>query len=231
MHGYQLRKRLNEMLGMLRPFSYGSLYPCLKDLASQGLIAGSEASDELSGRAPSRRGRIVYSLTDGGGARLEELLGQAGPASWEDEHFDVRFALFAQTDAETRLRILEGRRARMAERLDRASGAVRRSSGADPYAEELQRHAIDQVEREVHWLEGLIERERTAARLPRPPAVNAANATSVASAANATSVARAANAANAANAAKSAAFDADKTTQAIQLTAGVTAANTAQPKN
>ena len=31
MHGYELRKRLNATLGAFRAFSYGSLYPCLKD--------------------------------------------------------------------------------------------------------------------------------------------------------------------------------------------------------
>ncbi|MDR2454083.1 MAG: PadR family transcriptional regulator [Bifidobacteriaceae bacterium] len=156
MHGYQLRKRLNEMLGMLRPFSYGSLYPCLKALAGLGLIATSE---EEAGMA-ARRGRIVYRLTAQGRQHLEALLGQAGPATWEDENFDVRFAMFAQTDAETRLRILEGRRARMAERLDAVSSAIRRAGPADQYTQELQRHILEQVEREVNWLEELIARER-----------------------------------------------------------------------
>ena len=39
MHGYELRKRLNALLGTFRAFGYGSLYPCLKDLLAQGLIA------------------------------------------------------------------------------------------------------------------------------------------------------------------------------------------------
>ena len=34
MHGYELRKRLNALLGAFRAFSYGSLYPCLKQLLS-----------------------------------------------------------------------------------------------------------------------------------------------------------------------------------------------------
>jgi DNA-binding PadR family transcriptional regulator len=159
MHGYQLRKRLNEMLGMLRPFSYGSLYPCLKTLAGRGLIATSE---EDAGLAAARRGRIVYRLTAQGREHLEALLGQAGPATWEDDNFDVRFALFAQTDANTRLRILEGRRARMAERLDAVATAIRRAGPAtDPYTQELQAHTLEQVEREVNWLEELIARERS----------------------------------------------------------------------
>jgi DNA-binding PadR family transcriptional regulator len=157
MHGYQLRKRLNEMLGMLRPFSYGSLYPCLKALAAKGFIASSPDAGEAA--ASPRRARIVYRLTPEGNTRLEALLGQAGPATWEDENFDVRFALFAQTGPATRLRILEGRRARMAERLDTVTAALKLGAPEDQYAAELQRHTLEQVEREVRWLEGLIERE------------------------------------------------------------------------
>src|SRR6266852_3108133 len=38
MHGYELRKRLNLLLGTLRAISYGSLYPCLKSLLAAGRI-------------------------------------------------------------------------------------------------------------------------------------------------------------------------------------------------
>ncbi|HET6496032.1 MAG TPA: PadR family transcriptional regulator, partial [Thermoleophilia bacterium] len=41
MHGYELRKRLSSQLGAFRALSYGSLYPCLKELVRQGLIAES----------------------------------------------------------------------------------------------------------------------------------------------------------------------------------------------
>jgi DNA-binding PadR family transcriptional regulator len=163
MHGYELRKRLNEMLGLMRPFSYGSLYPCLKTLADRGAITASDATDDGS----ARRAKIVYRLTPAGTAELEQLLGEAGPASWEDENFDVRFALFAQTDVETRLRVLEGRRARMAERLDLVLGAINRGGPTDTYTQELQRHTLEQVQREVRWLEDLIEVERGSRRTAR----------------------------------------------------------------
>jgi len=45
MHGYELRKRLNGLLGAFRAFGYGSLYPCLKDLLAQGLIAEDSPAD------------------------------------------------------------------------------------------------------------------------------------------------------------------------------------------
>src|SRR5260221_8921042 len=62
MHGYELRKRLNTLLGMFRAFSYGTLYPCLKQLLAQGLIA-EELPDEDDRIVPSRRSKIVYRLT------------------------------------------------------------------------------------------------------------------------------------------------------------------------
>ena len=36
MHGYELRKRLCDMLGTFRTFSYGSLYPTLRRLLQAG---------------------------------------------------------------------------------------------------------------------------------------------------------------------------------------------------
>ena len=37
MHGYELRKRLNGVLGTFRAISYGSLYPCLKEMLAARL--------------------------------------------------------------------------------------------------------------------------------------------------------------------------------------------------
>ena len=50
LHGYELRKRLNAMLGMFRAFSYGSLYPCLRQLLNDGLIMEDEPDPHADGR-------------------------------------------------------------------------------------------------------------------------------------------------------------------------------------
>ena len=159
LHGYELRKRLNALLGMFRAFSYGSLYPCLRKLLAEGLIAEEEPTDAppLTGR----RSKIVYKLTAEGKERLQELLTEAGPSAWEDESFGVRFAFFRHTEAEVRLRILEGRRSRLEERLDSVRKALARTrERLDSYTLELQRHGLESVEREVRWLNELIETER-----------------------------------------------------------------------
>ena len=162
LHGYELRKRLNSLLGSFRALSYGSLYPCLRSLVERGLIVGADAAETPPPHALSgKRARIVYELTAEGKEHLAQMLATSGPSAWEDEHFDVRFAFFAQTDAETRLRILEGRRTRLTERLEQVrQSAARTRERLDEYTLELQRLGLEQVEREVRWLDGLIDNER-----------------------------------------------------------------------
>ncbi len=163
MHGYELRKRLNAMLGWGRAFSYGTLYPCLRGLTDRGLIVQAAPGGPVSapGNRAGKRARIVYELTADGKDHFAELIADAGPAAWEDDQFGVHFAFFSRTDAATRMAILQGRRTRLQERLDlfRASLARTRER-VDSYTLELHRHGLESVEREVRWLEELIDHEQ-----------------------------------------------------------------------
>jgi hypothetical protein len=92
------------------------------------------------------------------------MLSQSGPAAWEDDTFNVHFSFFARTQSDVRLRILEGRRSRLEERLDSfRSAAAQRRERLDLYTTELQRHGLESAEREVRWLSELIETERSTA--------------------------------------------------------------------
>jgi DNA-binding PadR family transcriptional regulator len=169
MHGYELRKRLNLMLGWGRVLSYGSLYPTLKKMLRGQLIEETRTTS-----APvSRRPRIVYQVTEAGTREFERLMSEVGPTAWEDDNFDIRFAFFSSTDMEIRLRVLEGRRTRLQERLDRIQRELAMTEKeVDRYAGELQRHGVESVEREVNWLSDLIKAERsnpTAPNLGTPP--------------------------------------------------------------
>ena len=182
MHGYELSKQLNMLLGTFRALSYGTLYPCLNKLYAEGLIAreGDEparaprAPGALGAPRPARgngrppgRSKIVYRLTAEGKERLEQLLAEPGPAAWEDDGFGVRFAFFGQTRADIRLRILEGRRTRLEERLDGVRAAMARTrERLDSYTLELHRHGLESVEREVRWLNELIASERQSGSEP-----------------------------------------------------------------
>lgn len=179
MHGYELRKRLNTSLGIFRAFSYGSLYPCLKTLVAQGWLVeepGQEAdpltpplTPPLAAPLAGRRAKIVYRLTAAGKEHFEELLTQSGPDAWEDEHFAARFAFFGQTSRDVRMRVLEGRRSRLEERLERMRASLARTrERLDDYTLELQRHGMESVEREVRWLNELIETERSGRKGSQP---------------------------------------------------------------
>ncbi len=165
LHGYELRKRLNLLLGWTRLLSYGSLYPALKRMLRAGLVA----EVATASTAVSRRQRIVYQLTPAGAEYFGAQITDVGPSAWEDEGFNMRFAFFSRTDSDVRLRILEGRRSRLQERLDRARTS-RGPAGSDRYVTELQRHAIESVEREVRWLTDLIAAERSPHAGDDPPA-------------------------------------------------------------
>lgn len=156
MHGYELRKRLNLMLGWGRLLSYGSLYPALKKMLRNGLI-----EETIPSGPQTRRQRIVYKVSEAGTNEFERLMSEVGPAAWEDDNFDIRFRFFSSTDMEIRLRVLEGRRSRLQERLDRVQRELSMTQKeADRYAAELQRHGVESVEREVRWLSDLINAER-----------------------------------------------------------------------
>ncbi len=160
MHGYELRKRVTGLLGWGRALSYGSLYPCLKQMQRDGLLTEDVAADPSLARA-SRRGKIVYKLTADGKERFATLVAAVGPSAWEDENFGVHFAFFGSTSAENRLRILEGRRSRLEERLEGVRASLARSrERLDSYTLELQRHGLESAEREVRWLNELITSER-----------------------------------------------------------------------
>jgi DNA-binding PadR family transcriptional regulator len=161
MHGYELRKRLATTLGTFRAFSYGSLYPTLRRLADAGWISEEAPLDASGAAVRSRRGKRVYQLTAEGKERLAELLADVGPEAFEDDGFGARLALFGQTRSDIRLQILEGRRRRVEEKRDGMKSALSRSQRLDRYTRELQQHGLESVDREVRWLNELIEHERT----------------------------------------------------------------------
>ncbi len=164
MHGYELRKQLHARLGPLRAFSWGSLYPTLRRLQRAALIIEQAPAGEERG-SWGRRGRKVYEITAEGKDRLDELLGEAGPHAYDDDGFGVHLAFFSRTPAEVRMRILEGRRRRVEERREGLRSTLTRAGEQiDRYTRELHRIGLDTTEREVRWLDELIDHERSLSR-------------------------------------------------------------------
>jgi DNA-binding PadR family transcriptional regulator len=190
LHGYELKKRLTEVLGAFSSVSFGSLYPALARLEAAGAvrvvveapepelsspvvpmtgsIAG-EAAAFRARRAASRSGtrpsrtRKVYAITDRGERLFEELLETESTSADDDRAFNLKLAFCRHLPPERRLGLFERRRALLVERLARARTNLRARKGRmDLYTQSLVDHGTEATERDISWLDRLIavERER-----------------------------------------------------------------------
>jgi DNA-binding PadR family transcriptional regulator len=158
MHGYQLKKSLSETLGPFWQVSYGTLYPTLKRLSTQGAV------EQVFPKTQVGRRRNVYRITDQGEEVFAELLSSSGDQLGDDNGFRVRLAFFRYLKPESRIGVLERRRAALMTRLGelRQRIAAYRAERPDGYTMTLMRHGMDSTERDITWLDELIEAERRA---------------------------------------------------------------------
>lgn len=159
MHGYELRKRLAEMLGSFRSYSYGSLYPTLKKMVKQELIV------QHSPQEGAGRGKKVYHLTDLGKAQFDELINDACPAHFTDDGFGVHLAFFEYTRRPTRIKVLEGRRRVLEDRRNIQVDAANQA-GCSNYSSQLHQISVEHSERELRWINDLIYRETAVEQPP-----------------------------------------------------------------
>ncbi|MGZ8761801.1 MAG: PadR family transcriptional regulator [Acidimicrobiia bacterium] len=185
LHGYELKKRLGESLGVLWGVSYGSLYPALRRLEKSGGIeetdprgtaaapgvavpsTGSLAGDlavarnRLRGLAtPGRRTRKAYRITAKGDALFEQLLTED---TGDDERgFALRLSFFRHMSVGERLVLLERRRSELSVRLDRAR-RVRTPEGLDRFTRSLVEHQTRSIEHDLEWVAELTAAEKSSA--------------------------------------------------------------------
>jgi DNA-binding PadR family transcriptional regulator len=183
LHGYEIRKRLRDELGLFSNISFGSLYPALSRLERCGAVAAIAETGEVAGGpvpmtgslsgeraalrsrraspARGRRGRKVYRITDEGRRQFTTLLSSESNAGSEDARsFGLRLAFARYLPPQARLRLLERRRAQLAQRLTETRAATADGSRLDPYARSLVEHTTESTERDISWLDRLIAAER-----------------------------------------------------------------------
>ncbi len=180
LHGYELKKRLNETLGHVWGVSYGSLYPALARLErtgaievvdppatapagipipATGSIAGEAAAARLRRPTLRRSGRTrkAYRLAAAGQALFSDLL-RAETVSGTDENraFALKLAFCRHLDPPARLEILQHRKVQLAEKLARG----RQAKASDRYTRALIEHETVTAERDLEWVDSLIAAER-----------------------------------------------------------------------
>lgn len=166
-HGYELRRRLVDSLGALRTLSFGSLYPALHRLAAAGLIEASTPTlaPPATDRASRGRRRIRYRLTAAGVAHFQQAM---RAVDVDDDSFPVAIHLLGKVPPAIRLRVLRARRAQVVARREARRAAARAGATGEDLARARARFDLEQAEREVTWLDRVIERLAPSASAPAP---------------------------------------------------------------
>jgi DNA-binding PadR family transcriptional regulator len=167
LHGYELKRRLQDVLGPQASVSFGSLYPALAKLEAGGAIevvareAESLPAEGTRKRSNllQRRRRKVYRLTTSGSALFDRLLTERSAGPEDDRSFNSKLAFAAHLDPEGRLGLLEGRRRVLAGRLARVGVAAHH---ADKYLASLLARERESLSKDLSWIDGLIAEERSA---------------------------------------------------------------------
>ena len=163
MHGYQLKKHLADTLGSFWVVSYGSLYPTLRRLQREGAVEMIFPKEEVGRR------KNVYRITEKGEELFRELLERAGHDASEDNGFSIRFTFFKYLKPETRIRLLERRRAFLDGRLsDLKQSVAAYRERIDDYTLSLMNHQLAATETDIRWLDGLIAAEQRQTEHPAP---------------------------------------------------------------
>ena len=162
LHGYELKKRLSETLGVrAAAFRSGRLYPALARLEPAGAVKAVEASElgragipmtgslggELAAFRARRRatpgaaaGRKVYGITDRGQALFEELLAAGEPVDRGRPAVQPAAGVRPLPPADARLGMLERRRARWSSGWSTSAPDQGRPDAGDGYARSLMEH-------------------------------------------------------------------------------------------
>jgi DNA-binding PadR family transcriptional regulator len=191
LHGYELRKQLGAMLGPFWQVSWGSLYPTLRRLAKAGAVEKleTEVPRRSTTRAASKRTRSlrvktsdrptstgrrknVYRITPKGEQMFTAMLEETA-AAVDAEHFTLKLAFFRYLQPETRLALLERRRAYLVDKLAEFKKNLRDyKERIDSYTLSLQNHGMAATESDIAWIDELI----TAERAPNPGTPETSNA-------------------------------------------------------
>lgn len=191
LHGYELRKRLGDLLGLRLAISFGSLYPALNRLEKAGLVKAVTSNPARRGLAAPMSGSLVGELAafradrarrqaaSGAGrgtrgARGKKVYGitDAGRQRLvdllsdadvtDDRDFPVRVAFCQHLTPEGRLTLFRRRRAELVRRAEQRRAAPASDGRVNAYLRSLFERDTAAIEADVAWLDRLIAAESAA---------------------------------------------------------------------
>jgi DNA-binding PadR family transcriptional regulator len=160
LHGYEVKRIVEERMGGWTAIAFGSIYFALRSLTQEGLVE--IARTERAGNRPSR---TIYAITDRGRAEFLVLL-RSEWQRFERVYFPVDLAVFfagalppsevkgyIQRRAKTLQGVLEHVQAHRAERADERK--------LPPVAQAIFGHSLGFLEAELAWTRTLSKQLRS----------------------------------------------------------------------
>jgi DNA-binding PadR family transcriptional regulator len=147
------------------PTTVGTTVPTPMTGSLGGELAAFAARRRSAGKpTPGGRKRKVYGITERGRELFDELLAGDSSSIDDDRTFTLRLAFARHLAPTARLRLLERRRAHLVERLAQARSTAnarsRQGAGLDSYTRSVLEHSNETTERDISWLDRLIEAEK-----------------------------------------------------------------------
>lgn len=153
-HGYEIKKRIKEILSLFAGLEIKSIYYPLRILEKNGLVVKRIA------KQPKRPNRLIYSLTDKGRVRFNNLLLKSF-LDFRRPQFSLDISLYFLRYVKPRL--LKRRIQARTRMLKRISGGLNRmvhslkSKKSPSFLWLILEHNLEMVDTEVRFLERLLE--------------------------------------------------------------------------
>ncbi len=154
LHGYRLKQQLELFMGSCISVNYGTIYPLLKRLQTQGLISiSSEAGETGSSRK-------IYQITAAGRQQWKQQMLEHPQESWVNgrSRFLIKFFFFGYLDSNERIKLLKHRLMLCQLRLENLE---MEKLAADHYQTSALAYCKTVVQAEIYWLTAQLAQEET----------------------------------------------------------------------
>ncbi len=147
LHGYRLKQQLELFMSNCISVNYGAIYPLLKRLQAQDLIA--TLAEESGDSGPSRK---IYTVTAKGRERWRQKMLDHPHESWVNSRsrFAIKFFFFSDIEPELRVKLLEKR---LTVCRGRQESVAAQLLPEDPYQKEAWLRHLAILTDEIEWLE------------------------------------------------------------------------------
>jgi len=154
LHGYEIRLRLQKLLGLSGLISFGSLYPTLANLNRQGFVSVEIVTPEVSPNTKTklseRKKRKVYTITElGKEAFTEKLTASYSKNASDDRAFVAHLAFIEYASNKDSENLITHRKKVLTDRLDVTPATKNR------FLKKWQELEATYIQSQINFLENL----------------------------------------------------------------------------